>query len=396
MTSSPPPVRSTLGFAATLFVFAVVMIGTTLPTPIYPDLQREFRFGASTTTVLFAVYAGGVIAALIAVGRLSQVVGRKPLLLAGILLSFVSAILFAVGTPEGLLFAARIVSGFSAGILTSTGTVAVLEVAPSSKKALAGALATAANIGGLGLGMFFAGLVAQLTPWPTRAPFVLHALLLVVAGLALLVVRETVDKQPGAHFRLQLPGVPVPARRVFVAASFGAIAGFAVCGLYSSVAPNFIGTVLGIHSPLVVGTVTASLFVASAVAQIVLGRLSGVQAIGVGSILLFVGMALLAVALPLASLAILIVSAVVSGAGQGLLFTYGLRAITRATPDESRTEATAAYFIVAYLAISIPAILAGVAEGLFGLSATGVGFAVVMAVLCAVAFATRSRFRAQS
>ncbi|BDZ49110.1 MFS transporter [Frondihabitans sucicola] len=384
--------RQNLGFAAVLFVFAVVMIGTTLPTPIYPQYQAAFGFSGSTTTVLFAVYAAGVIAALIGVGQLSQIIGRKPMLLAGILLSFVSAILFSIGTAEGLLFAGRIFSGFSAGILTSTGTVAVLEQAPAARKAVAGALATAANIGGLGLGMFLAGLVSQLTPWPTRAPFVMHALLLVLAGLALLLVRETVKKQQDARFRLQRPGIPREARSVFGAASIGAVAGFAVCGLYSSVAPNFVGTVLGIHSALVVGVVTASLFAASAVAQIVLGKLAVVRAIVLGSILLFVGMILLAVALPLASLALLIVSSVVSGAGQGLLFSYGLRAIVGATPDDRRTEATSAYFVVAYLAISVPAILAGFAERLFGLAPTGIGFAAVMAVLCVIGFATRKRF----
>lgn len=390
--STPAPARQSLGFAAVVFVFAVVMIGTTLPTPIYPEYQRQFGFSGGTTTVLFAVYAAGVIAALVGVGQLSQIVGRRPMLLAGVVLSLVSAVLFAIGTAESLLFVGRVFSGFSAGILTSTGTVAVLEQAPKARKALAGALATAANIGGLGLGMFLAGLLAQVTPWPTRAPYVVHAILLVIAGAALLVVRETVEKKQDARFRLQRPGVPSEARRVFAAASIGAVAGFAVCGLYSSVAPNFVGTVLGIHSPLVVGVTTASLFAASAVAQIVLGRLGLVPAIATGSILLFVGMILLAVALPLASLALLLVSSVVSGAGQGLLFSFGLRAIVAAAPDDRRTEATSAYFVVAYLAISVPAILAGVAEGLIGLTATGVGYAAVMGVLCVVAFAGRGRF----
>lgn len=383
---------SVRGFAAVLFVFAVVMIGTTLPTPIYPLYQSTFGFSGSTTTVLFAVYAAGVIAALIGVGQLSQIVGRKPMLLAGILLSLVSAILFSIGTAEPLLFAGRVFSGLSAGILTSTGTVAVLEAAPRGRRALAGALATAANIGGLGLGMFFAGLISQLTPWHARGPFVVHAILLVCAGFALLLVRETVQRRPGAGFRLQRPGIPREARGVFGAASIGAVAGFAVCGLYSSVAPNFVGTVLGIHSALVVGVVTASLFAASAVAQIVLGRVAIVRAILLGSILLFVGMVFLGLALPFASLSLLVVSSILAGAGQGLLFSYGLRAIVAASPDVRRTEATSAYFVVAYLAISVPAILAGIAEGRFGLTATGLGFAVVVAVLCLVGLATRRRF----
>ncbi|GAA4673811.1 MFS transporter [Frondihabitans cladoniiphilus] len=384
--------RTGLGLTATIYVFAAVMIGTTLPTPLYPTYESVFGFGSQTTTVLFAIYAAGVIVSLLVAGRLSQSLGRRPVLLIGAALSLVSAILFTIGTSEGLLFVGRVFSGLSAGVLTSTGTVAVLDAAPDARKKIAGSLATAANIGGLGFGMIVSGLVAGLTPFHLRGPFVVQGALVVIAGLALLVVPETVAKADRVPFRLHVPTVPAAARGVFGVASIGAIAGFAVCGLFSSVAPNFVGSILQIHSAVVVGLATGVLFVASAVAQIALGSVSAVRGVLIGSVALFVGMAVLALALPLASLALLIVSAVVSGAGQGLLFTYGLRAITGATPEDQRAQATTAYFIVAYLAISIPSIVAGVFTTTVGLTPTGIVFAGVMAVLCVVAFATRGRF----
>jgi predicted MFS family arabinose efflux permease len=356
------------------------MMGTTLPTPLYPTYEAVFGFGSATTTVLFAVYAGGVILALVLVGRLSDAIGRRPMLFVGLGLSLLSAIAFAVGSPEWLLYLGRVLSGFSAGVFTSTGTIAVLEAAPEGRKRLAGALATAANIGGLGLGMLMAGFVASWSSSPLHAPYLVHAGLLVVAGLGLLAMRETASPDR-ASFRLQRPRIPEESRTVFWAAAIGAVTGFAVCGLFSSVAPNFVGSVIGIHSPAVVGSVTFLLFGASAAGQIVLQGLADRRAIVVGSIGLVVGMAALVVALVTASLAVLIAAALLSGVGQGLLFMTGMRAITAATEPSRRTEATTSYFITAYLAISVPAIAAGVLAGAVGLVVAGVVFAAAVVVV---------------
>ncbi|WIB62747.1 MFS transporter [Curtobacterium sp. MCBD17_040] len=366
------------GLVAAVYVFTAVMMGTTIPTPLYPTYEAHFGFGSAATTVLFAVYAGGVILALVVVGRLSDTIGRRPALLVGIVLSLLSAGLFTVGTPEWLLYAGRVLSGFSAGIFTSTATVAVLEAAPRGREKLAGALATAGNIGGLGLGMLMAGVVATVTPWPLRAPYVVHAGLLVIAGVALLAMRETAGER--TPFRLQPPRVPSETRSVFGAAAIGAVTGFAVCGLFSSIAPNFVGTVIGVHSPAVVGTVTFLLFGASAAAQVSLRPLSNRALVLVGTVGLVVGMAVLVVALLAASLPTLIASAVLAGAGQGLLFMAGLRTVTGATAAADRTATTTTYFVVAYLAIAVPAVAAGLLSHAVGLTATGVVFAAAVVV----------------
>lgn len=380
-----------LSLAAVSYVFAVVMMGTTLPTPLYPLYEERFGFGSATTTILFAVYAGGVILSLVLLGRLSDALGRRPMLLAGVLLSLASAALFTIGAPEWLLYAGRVLSGLAAGIFTATGTVCVLENAPEGRERLAGSLATASNIGGLGLGILMAGLVGQWAAAPLRTPYAVHAVLLVLAGLALLAVRERVAPAP-SRASVRRPRVPEESRGLFLASMTGAITGFAVCGVYSSVGPNFMGSALGIGPPAVIGVVVFLVFGSSAAAQIALRSRADRTLIVAGSVGLALAMGLLAAALLLASLPLLVASAVLGGVGQGLLFMTGMRAVTEATRPENRTEATTSYFIVGYLAISLPAIGTGELSEAIGLVPASLVFAAVVAAATLLGLVNARRF----
>jgi hypothetical protein len=47
------------------YVFAVTMLGTTLPTPLYVIYQSQWHFSTSLITLIFATYAVGVLVALL-------------------------------------------------------------------------------------------------------------------------------------------------------------------------------------------------------------------------------------------------------------------------------------------------------------------------------------------
>jgi MFS family permease len=98
-------------------------------------------------------------------------------------------------------------------------------------------------------------------------------------------------------------------------------------------------------------------------------------------------MAMLAVALHLSSLSGLIVAAVVAGVGQGISFSRGLAAVAELTPADRRAEVSSTYFVVAYVAISLPVVGEGLAAQHWGLRTAGVSFAVAIAVLAVVCLA---------
>jgi len=349
-------------FAALAFTFAVVMLGTTMPTPMYPLYQAKLGFSVEMLTVIYAVYAVGVLAALLGLGRWSDTLGRRSMLAAGLGFAIASGVFFLASGGIWQLLVGRLLSGVSAGIFTGTATAAVIEMAPAHWKQRASYVATGVNIGGLGLGPLLAGLAVQYLPWPLHLDFIAHIGLVVVAGVLLALCPETVDVQPGARPHLQRLSVPAQARQTFVSASIAGFAGFAVLGLFTALSPRLLSDVLGVHNHAVEGLVVFIVFGASTAAQIALRNMPQNRAVNLGCAGLVVGMLLITLALWQTSMLALITGAVIAGAGQGMSFSKGLAAITDQVDPERKAEVTSTFFVGALRG----AVLAGARPGFRG------------------------------
>lgn len=374
-----PTRRQRYAFPLLAYAFAAVMIGTTMPSPMYALYGERLNFSVLTTTVVFATYAAGVLVALLLFGNWSDAVGRRPVLMAGVAIAFASGLVFLVADSVPALLVGRVLSGMSAGLFTGTATAAVIEAAPESWKTRAAAVASMVNIGGLGLGPFIAGALVQYAPAPLHLSFVVHLVLLVLAGAAVLTVPETSERT--GRLGVQRLSVPKPARTVFVTAAIAAFSGFAVMGLFNAVVPSFVAREIGIGNHFLAGVMVTTIFGTSAVTQLFAVRIAPRKAVAVGSAILIVGIIVLAAALHFASLPGLIVAGVIAGIGQGISFGRGLSAIAERTPPERLAEVSSTYFVVAYVGISLPVIGDGFAAQVWGLRDAGVIFAIAAAVL---------------
>lgn len=370
------------------------MLGATLPTPMYELYGERMQFSVLTTTIIFATYAGAVLGALLLFGRWSDAIGRRPMLLAGAVLAISSSALFLVADSVPVLLLARVLSGLSAGIFAGTATAAIIESASPRWRTRAAAVATVANLGGLGLGPLFAGLLIEYGPAPLHLSFALHVGLVILAIGAVLLAPETSQRQ--GRIGIQRLSMPPQTRAVFVVAATAAFAGFAVNALFAAVAPAFVSTLMGVDNYAVAGAVAGLMLFTAAATQPASVLVAPARALAVGSGLLVIAMVMLNVALQFSSLPGLISAAVVAGIGQGLSFGRGLAVISEHTPSQRRGEVSSMYFLVAYIGLCLPVIGVGAAAQRWGLQVAGEVFAVIiglLAVLCLVAVLLQERHR---
>ncbi|MEU2507519.1 MFS transporter [Streptomyces sp. NPDC007863] len=367
-------------------VFVVCMAGTTLPTPLYPLYQEEFGFSELTVTVVYAVYAFGVLAVLLLAGNASDTIGRRPTLSWGLAFAAASAVCFLCADALGWLYAGRLLSGLSAGLFTGAATVYVIELAPPGGTARATLVATAANMGGLGCGPLLAGLLAEYAPEPLLLPFAVHLALVALSALVLWWLPETVaERRPLSAVRPRKPALPARVRAVFVPAAVASFVGFALFGVFTSVSPAFLARYLHVDDHAVSGLVVALAFFASTAGQVAAGRVGADRSLPLGCAVLLAGLLLLALALATDHLLFIVLAALVGGTGQGLAFRAALSAVAAASPPDQRAAVISSLFVAAYTGISLPVIGVGLLADPLGLEGAGLVFIACMLVLVATA-----------
>ncbi len=384
------PARRT-AFWLIAYAFAVTMLGTTLPTPLYVIYQAQWHFSTSIVTLIYATYAVGVLTALLVAGRASDQVGRRPVLAAAIGLSIVSAVIFILAPGLGWLFAGRVLSGLSAGLMTGAATAALTETARPGAGRRASLVSTTANMGGLGLGPLLAGLLAQYAPWPTVLPFVAQLGLVAIAGLGLLAIPETVRERSPLSLRFRGLGIPQAGRPEFLAAGFAGFAAFSLLGLFSALAPTFLGSVLHDGSHAVAGAVVFLCFAVGAGTQLAGARLPGRPVMLAGLTVLLAALALLVAGLSAASMPLFLAATVVSGVAAGSVFMGSLAVANRLAPAQIRGQVISTYFVFAYIGLTVPVIAVGFSSQAFGDFRATLGCAIGLAVIALASAAVLRR-----
>jgi MFS family permease len=360
----------------------ITMLGTTLPTPLYVIYQGQWHFSGLVVTLTFAVYAIAVLGTLLLAGRSSDQAGRKPVLAAALGFSGLSTIVFILAPDVGVLFAGRILSGVSAGLVTGTATAALAELVPASASRRASVVATAANMGGLGLGPLIAGLFAQYAPDPTVLVFEVYLGLLAAAGLCLLLVPETVLPRRRPALRFAGLGIPERGRSEFIAASAAGFAAFALLGLFASLAPSFLGSVLHQNNHAVQGGVVFLLLAVGAATQVTLFRFNSRRVVLAGLGVFLVALALIVAALGEADMALFLAGTVVGGVAVGAVFLGSLATASRLAPPGQRGQVISAYFVACYTGLIVPVIGVGVATEFISDFTAVLALSIVLAGLC--------------
>ncbi|WP_432506857.1 MFS transporter [Kineococcus arenarius] len=374
--------------AATL---ALLVSASSAPSPVFPVYQQEWGLSATTVTVVFAVYAGTLLLALLTVGSLSDHLGRRAVVLAGLAGVLVALAGFLLAGSAAWLIAARALQGIGTGAAIGALGAWLLDLG-GPRATLAQTLNGAAPPVGLMVGGLGAGLLVQYAPAPARLVYGVLAVLLVACAALLLAAPETSPRTPGARASLA-PSVRVPAatRPVLVALAPALTGSWALGGLFLGLGPSVAAGVLGRTDHLVGGLVVASLTGTGALVGVLTRNLPARRVAVAGSAAFLVGPALLVVALQQASTPLFFTASVVSGLGFGAAFQGGLRAVVATAPPAERAGVLAAVYVMCYLAFGVPSVVGGLLTPLVGLRTVAEGYAVLVALLGATTLLLAAR-----
>ena len=96
------------GAYSLLLVLSGVALGVSgLPAPLYGMYEEQWHLSPLATTIVFAVYAVAALGAVLVSGRISDVVGRKPVLLGALVAMIVGLGVFLVADNMAMLMLAR-------------------------------------------------------------------------------------------------------------------------------------------------------------------------------------------------------------------------------------------------------------------------------------------------
>ncbi len=105
-----------------------LLSASSAPTPLYAIYQQRWGFSPITTTIVFGVYALAVLASLLTLGRVSDYVGRRPVLLAALTVQAASMVVFATAGGVGELMIARVIQGLATGAALGAIGAALLDI----------------------------------------------------------------------------------------------------------------------------------------------------------------------------------------------------------------------------------------------------------------------------
>lgn len=380
-------------------VYAMYLFASSAPSPLYVVYQSKWHFSAGTLTVIFALYVFALLVALLFTGSVSDYIGRKPTALAASTMQIGAMVTFALAAGVGWLAVARVLQGLGTGTAVGALSAWLLDLQPASPPGLGATVSSSAPPAGLAVGAIAAGALVQYGPAPTQFVFWLLVAFFCLSLLALAVIPETVAA-PKPRLSALRPRIAVApeAREAFVSVMPSIIGNWALAGLFLSLGGSLTAAILHAQSHVIGGLVVLSLAGVGVLATLVTTRLTPRALVLAGSTALVIGLSVSVTGLHETSPALFFTGSVIAGMGYGPAWTGAFRTVASAAPVHQRAAVVAAIYLVAYLALSVPALGAGIAASHLGLLPTTTWYAggVVVLFLVAAVAATTGGHRSAS
>ena len=350
--------RST-SFWIVAFAFLIVMAFATLPSPLYGIYKVRDDLSSLTITIVYAVFAAGTIAVLLAENRIAGRIGRRGAMLGSVLVMMLAAGILAVWHGLPVLVVGRLLTGVAAGLAAGTAITYLIELRlraqPGSSIVWPRTVGASISVGALGVGPLIAGCLAQWARWPLTLPYLVMLGLGVIALIGLWFVPET------GTLMKRVPPTDKPktrSARLPVPAAAGTLAAFSANGLFAGLAGLILAITLGRTSHALAGATLFLVFSCGVLSQVATPRLAVPRVLALGTILMLIGLAFLVVSVGLStpSLAHFLVSGALIGGGVGAVFKGTTGIVLATAAPEDRLILTSRLLVVLYVGLSIPVV----------------------------------------
>ncbi|MEV3902975.1 MFS transporter [Mycobacterium sp. NPDC050551] len=388
MVAIEPPRTDTQRWAyPLLLVLSGVALGVSgLPAPLYGIYESVWHLSPLATTVVFGVYAVAALAAVLVSGRISDVVGRKPVLVGALIALLVGLGVFLIADNMALLLVARTIHGAAVGSIVVAGAAALLDLRPHHGVRSGQLSGVSFNIG-MTIAIVGSALLAQYAPHPLRTPYAVVAVLCLIVGVGLLALREPHLARSSGPIRIARPAVPAEIRADFWFAALGVMASWSVLGVLLSLYPSLAARQTHIDNLVFGGAVVGTTAFAAALSQLFATRVPARRAAVVGDVGMAVALLVTIPVLMSHQWQLVFVAAALLGATFGLGFGGSLRHLSDVVPADRRGETMSAYYLLAYTAMAVPTLMAGWAATRWDITAVFPWFAGAVATACLVAAA---------
>ncbi len=378
----------------------VMTTGVNLQAPLYAAYARADGVGVMATTIAFSFYVAGVLPVLLALGGLSDRIGRRRVMLLALALSAAGTLLMLLHPHVSTLAVARLVLGTGTALMSATATAYMLELFGNERAARAANWVTASTSIGFGLGPVLTSVCLMIQDSLTPPSFLLHLAAVAVCGALVWRLPETAPLSAPLNAPLSAPlsapgGAPsstpasalgsgprAPMLRLpyFTAEGLWFGAAILLCWATTGLVISILPSVLAPHGLSRYSGLAAMLAISCGLLfQPMARRQEPRHAVRIGLMVLVPAYALLAWgAWSGTLLAVLVGALAASSACYGFVYLGGLAGTAEAAGDQ-KTRASAAYFLMAYVGFSLPVIFTGLLADHYGTATALLTFGLLLA-----------------
>lgn len=346
------------GFSFFVAAFCLITCFVTAATaiPMMAYWVNELQLSSSEVAMSVVSYFAGCVLTLILFARLSNFLGRKPVVIAALAFGAIACYLFSVGQSASDLYVGRFLQGLSCGLATSACMSWVVDTAPPARAWLGTAMTSAGPNIGLSLGTLLTGLIIEYNVLNPTLLFDACVALLIFCIVLAVLGTETMRLGTESIGQVLIPKIAISTRlrRLFILSITAFIGTWGVSSFFQGFSAQFAQIVFGESSVLLAAITYLLLIIPIAVFGLVSGRFNPSKTLLLMSTVFLFGAGGVFLTLDMKSPVLFMVFVLICGAAQGGTCCSGLKLLLMDATLRERAGLISALYLGAYVGSGIP------------------------------------------